>query len=92
MSVDAIAARPETDYSYSCDYATGLSKGVKIAECSGQVPTYEYSLNLRSRSQNSTMATKDGFKRWPGSKTRTRIFVNSDRRGTARAGRSALRI
>jgi hypothetical protein len=63
MSADASAPRPEPDYSYFCDYATRLSKVVEITECSGQGTTYQYGVDRRPRSRNSTATTKDGSAR-----------------------------
>jgi hypothetical protein len=58
MSADSTAPRPEPDYSYTCDYATRLSKVVEITECSGQVTTYQYSVDRRPRSRNSATTTE----------------------------------
>jgi hypothetical protein len=59
MSADATTPRPEPDYSYSCDYATRLSKVVDVTECSGQVTTYQYSVDRQPRTRKSTATTRD---------------------------------
>jgi hypothetical protein len=94
MSADATAPPPEPDYSYSCDYTTRLSNVFDITESSGQVTTYQYSVERRPRSRESTTTTKDGSPRCAGPTARSSDSTNSDRRGraTAAAGRSALPI
>jgi hypothetical protein len=59
MCADATPPRPEPDYSYTCDYATRLSKPVEIIECSGQYTTYQYSVERRPRSRKPTSTTND---------------------------------
>jgi hypothetical protein len=58
MSADATFPRPEPDYSYTCDYATRLSKPVEITESSRQTTTYQYSVERRPRSRKSTTRTE----------------------------------
>ena len=63
MSAEATPARPEADYSYTCDYATRLSNVFDVTESSGQTTTYQYSDERRPRSRESTTTTKDGSAR-----------------------------
>jgi hypothetical protein len=57
MSADPSPPRPEPDYSYSCDYTTRLSNVFDVTESSRQTTTYQYSVERRPRSRNSTATT-----------------------------------
>jgi hypothetical protein len=59
MSARATTARPEPDDSYSCDFATQLSKPIDITDPYSRITTYQYSFDRPPRSRRATTTKKD---------------------------------